>query len=469
MRSNPILLIAALGVVSTAILDAQTTIVLESFESGITNAALGDQGGSRINDNGVAISQYTKTGTDDINVTDGSKSLQIDLSVDKYWVTDWKVTLSDAASKKVRDAMKSPDVARYVLRYDIIFPGGVSWMNNEIGMTVGSLDAGGAEQDTGMADQLESPSGSNGGKRTMSIALDLLNTITNQGPIILRFSDNFDTTADPWGPLSVYLDNIRLVDTYASGAKPVTYTLQSFEDANDPTGGATDWSGGRTTYSQYKSSGPNDIRVSNGTHALQVDYTGAGTWKQDFKIPFQNTKLADVLKLDLPVEQRPAPADLARYTLRFDVTYPDRDAAGLPNWENTGYDTGAGGFPFSQVRTGGNTGHRQTVSLTLDQVAWGDSGGQGFPTLGFIANSNWADTGSTLYYDYFRLIDTGVAGTTTAPTLGAVRAGSGLTVTFTGTLQAADTVTGPFTDVAGATSPYTATASGAAKFYRARN
>jgi hypothetical protein len=39
-------------------------------------------------------------------------------------------------------------------------------------------------------------------------------------------------------------------------------------------------------------------------------------------------------------------------------------------------------------------------------------------------------------------------------------------ITFTGSLQAADTITGQFTDVPDATSPYPVPTSGPAKFYR---
>jgi hypothetical protein len=47
-------------------------------------------------------------------------------------------------------------------------------------------------------------------------------------------------------------------------------------------------------------------------------------------------------------------------------------------------------------------------------------------------------------------------------------AGGAVTITYQGTLQSADQVTGPFSAVAGATSPYTATPSDAVKFYIAR-
>ena len=44
---------------------------------------------------------------------------------------------------------------------------------------------------------------------------------------------------------------------------------------------------------------------------------------------------------------------------------------------------------------------------------------------------------------------------------------SGVTLTFEGTLQESDSVNGPYTDVAGATSPMAIPASGSGKFFRA--
>ncbi len=58
----------------------------------------------------------------------------------------------------------------------------------------------------------------------------------------------------------------------------------------------------------------------------------------------------------------------------------------------------------------------------------------------------------------------------TRPTLAIATAGADVKVTYTGTLQSADSVNGPYTDVAGASGgSYTTAASGAGKFYRARN
>lgn len=55
------------------------------------------------------------------------------------------------------------------------------------------------------------------------------------------------------------------------------------------------------------------------------------------------------------------------------------------------------------------------------------------------------------------------------PTISIARDGANTRITFTGTLQGADAVTGPYTDVAGATSPFSAPAGSAARYWRTRN
>ena len=57
---------------------------------------------------------------------------------------------------------------------------------------------------------------------------------------------------------------------------------------------------------------------------------------------------------------------------------------------------------------------------------------------------------------------------TAAPSLGAARTATGLTLTYTGKLQSASAVSGPWTDVTGAASPYAVTTAGkTSAFYRA--
>lgn len=54
----------------------------------------------------------------------------------------------------------------------------------------------------------------------------------------------------------------------------------------------------------------------------------------------------------------------------------------------------------------------------------------------------------------------------TTPTISIARSATSTAITYTGRLQSADTVNGTYTDVAGATSPYTVTTSGTQKYYR---
>jgi hypothetical protein len=262
-------------------------------------------------------------------------------------------------------------------------------------------------------DQLDS----NNGRRSHSITLDTIAALPAEGPIRIQFAQNFDATADPFESLTVYVDNIRLIDTYAAGAKAVVYPLQSFESAEDPIGGAanfTGWGGGtRTTYSQYTKADAEDPRVTDGTKSLKVDYAGTGGWGSDFTLPFAGTKLAEVLKLDLPAEERPARESLIRYTLQFDVIYPERADDWTADWINTSFHTQQDGFPFSQS---GNLapldtrGLKKTLSITLDQLSWADWTDPK-PSVMFIANGAWGPSGTAIYYDNFRLIDTGEVST----------------------------------------------------------
>lgn len=400
-RTTPLLLVGAVGLLSTAALFAENAVILEDFEDNLDSVSQGDWGGPRIPD-GVAFSQYTKSGADDVNVTHGNKSLKMDLSA-PGWCLDLRITFSDENSQKIHDAIASTDLARYVLRFDVIFPGGTDWMNEQVFLGTHN-------------DQLDTPDAANGGKRTMSVALDLIQGVEQEGPVVLRISDNFGAKEDVTvSPLTVYIDNIRLVDTYASGAKPVTTVLQSFEDASNPTGGTVDFTGWggtpRTTYSQYTKAGDDDIRVTEGTHALKVDFAGAGDWHADFSIPLKGTKLADILKLDQPAEDRPTAAQLERYTIRFDVIYPDRDDSGQPAWAVTSFNTLSTAFPASLARRDAAAGQIETVSMTLDQLTWSDSV-EGAPVIMAAGQGDFSN-GWAIYFDNFRLIDTGATVTPT--------------------------------------------------------
>jgi hypothetical protein len=63
---------------------------------------------------------------------------------------------------------------------------------------------------------------------------------------------------------------------------------------------------------------------------------------------------------------------------------------------------------------------------------------------------------------------TGGSTPTNPGSISVAKTADGVSITYTGTLQAADVVTGPYADVAGATSPYATPATGAAKYFRTK-
>lgn len=132
-------MIAGLGVLSAAALCAQTTVVLESFEDSIDSASLMNWGGRpALDPPGVVLDQYTRWDDEDLFVTHGQKSLKVTLSGQEWWSADFQITLSDEASAKLREAAQSTDLARYVLRWDLVFPasGTTSWMNSQTGLSL---------------------------------------------------------------------------------------------------------------------------------------------------------------------------------------------------------------------------------------------------------------------------------------------------------------------------------------------
>jgi hypothetical protein len=74
-----------------------------------------------------------------------------------------------------------------------------------------------------------------------------------------------------------------------------------------------------------------------------------------------------------------------------------------------------------------------------------------------LINDDTSATGAALKAYY---------GIVTGPQISLILSGGNVVITYDGTLQSADVVTGPYTDVSGATSPYTIPATGAQKYFR---
>lgn len=109
-------------------------------------------------------------------------------------------------------------------------------------------------------------------------------------------------------------------------------------------------------------------------------------------------------------------------------------------------------------------GNRYYLEMIAQEGGGGDNSGV------FIKPASAADPASGdagISGDYIAGVFTAPA-PSTAPTISVARDGANVKITFTGTLQGADVVTGPFTDVAGATSPATLPASAAQRYWRSR-
>ncbi len=143
-------------------------------------------------------------------------------------------------------------------------------------------------------------------------------------------------------------------------------------------------------------------------------------------------------------------------------------------------------FTFSNSHDGKTWNQIGTADLPLNNSlmfgfsSMNDTGGGAPPGNGYGGNGHFTDDASDPLegqqnesnYSVQRIrIGTSVAPREVAvtPTVSASRNAAGdLVLTYAGVLQGSDSITGPFTDVPGATSPSTIPATGAAKFYRAR-
>ena len=131
---------------------------------------------------------------------------------------------------------------------------------------------------------------------------------------------------------------------------------------------------------------------------------------------------------------------------------------------------------------------KYTVEVSTKPVGAGTVSGAGmydsgaYVTTTAIANSgyqfvNWTENGTSVsslaQYSFHisgpRTLVANFVMKSAVPSLSLNRSATGLTITFTGTLQSADSLTGTWTDVLNVTSPFIVPPSGTRKFYRTRN
>jgi hypothetical protein len=475
--TKSLLSIIMLGVLSIFTLRAQTVTVLEGFEESApgmppgtttngyttnfchfngargycnTNIALFTAYTGRSSGGLVTITRHTATGPNDPNVTEGTHSMAITFYQQGYG-NDFQVVLSDTNSFLVEQAAASGQIGRYILRYDMIFanPSQYNYFNQQVYI--------GEDQN-----YLTVAAALTNGLAVYSCALELpalgIPTLNSGTNVQMYFADDFTTTQSPFTNCTIYIDNVRLVDTYASASTtPVIYPLISFKNG---IGAATNLYPTVTTYygnavtarahlSLYTTNGlynpatngtpdvctasnqlaffhwipspyDTDFAVTeNDGCALQVSNydTGIGydTYQADFAISFAGTKLAQILSSNLP------PSQLAHYTLRWDTTMPEVWAIADGDYVNFTFSTGAAALPICQARRIAwmQTGlQRLTYSVTLDQIAaWGGSPVGGDPAIIFFSDASDMAGPLFYYFDNFELIDTTPALVVVVPTI----------------------------------------------------
>jgi hypothetical protein len=447
------LVAAALVALSTATLPAQSITVLEGFE-GFQDLVPGQyvwcpdtyayvdlwtQWGPRGASDQVTVGVYTATSAGDPRVTEGTNSLAVTFLAQGFG-NDIAVSLDDVATAAIENAATSNQLARFILRYDVIFEHADQYVYFNQHALIGNdwnyVNLGGAVYKTNNGVVYATVS--------FSSALDLPGTaLPTSGALgwwggSWIITDQFLTTQSPFTSCTIYIDNVRLVDTYGPGATPVIYPLQSFENPANPLGGATSLyptvntffgnpATNRATLSRFLTNGlynptndgvagiyttnkgpaDGDFAVTDGTHALQVSnrWRDNVNFEWDFALPFAGTKLAEVLAASH------SPADLAHYTLRWDTTMPAVWAlASDGDYANMIFSTGSSYLPMAQDRRQslGQYGlQRVTYSVTLDQItAWGGCPTGGDPALIFGFNGASEGIPYIYYYDNFVLVDT---------------------------------------------------------------
>ena len=362
---------------------AGSEILLEGFEDNINNVIPATDGGSRGANGNVKLTHFIRTDAEEIWVTQGQRALQIELlNNQKWWSVDFLVYLDQEATTELEAAWNGdPEAglkpeARYVLKYDVTFPetGVVTWMNQAV------------NNDSEAAREWNT-SGNNNAPVIVEIPLDLVGTdlsINDDGTATLRFIDNADWP-DGNTP-KFFIDNIRLVDQWATDKPPTTIVIESFENGID----AVILQGGRITAEHYSAADPEDSNVTHGSKSLKVGLAQPEGYSTDWHLDLGNSETLKEL-LQLPLEER------WRYILRFDTVFEERPSEGWGggNW---GYKFSTS---FSLADTARTPSDHSTYSVNLALANLDPDS----PRITFYGNGGYSGE-VVAYFDNFRILDT---------------------------------------------------------------
>ncbi len=374
------ILVSAIPVLSYG----QTFTVLESFEGVDSNSVV--DSAVAWNSDRAQFFVHESSGADDLRVTDGNRALEayFDGALNG-WAQDFQVILSDEASQTLVDAWDSEDPHRYWLFYDITFQsGGGEWANNPFWIgndgTFGDQVEVNGTWDEPVSGYIELDAARNGN--------DLV--LTEDGRVALGFGFNGNLV----DASSVYVDNIRLLDTYAPGRGPTEVLLEGFEDENFdslvPSG---------FEVFPYSRSDDADTNVTEGVGSARIEVAEGG-WTTTSTLDLTLSDALNDVLFELPQAER------LNYILSFDYKVaPDPDVT--IGWFQ--FLPQADGLRLTPTWGGGAN---RTFSINLGTVPWEDP----VPVINFITQGGF-DGFVDVYLDNIRLINTqGAIASTPEPT-----------------------------------------------------
>ncbi len=361
----------------------QREILLEGFEDNIDNVIPATDNGSRGSNGNVKLTNFQRTDAEEVWVTQGNRALQIEfLNDQKWWAVDFLIYLDPDATAELQEAWNvDPELglkpeARYVLKYDVTFPeaGVVSWMNQTV------------NNHWEASRELNTPH-NNDAPVTAEIPLDLIEgdlVVNDDGTAAFRFIHNAD-----WQNGNVpkfYIDNIRLVDQWATDKPPTTVVIESFENNIE----AVTLQGERVTVEHYKVTDIDDLKVTHGSKSLKVILAQPEGYHTDWHLNLANSETLKEL-LQLSLEER------WRYILRFDMVFQERPPEGWGggNW---GYKFSTSFSPADTARTPSDN---STYSVNLGLANFDPDS----PRITFYGNGGYSGE-VVAYFDNFRILDT---------------------------------------------------------------
>ena len=391
---------------------AQTFTTLESFEAletgNIENSVV------QWNQARTEYSIYSAAANEFGQVTDGKKALEVRFTEPlNSWGQDFMVVLSPEASATLRQAWESSDPHRWWIFYDLTFgSAGANWANNPFWV--------GSPGNASYGDQVE-VNGSWDQPVTGAIELDAIRSGAELVPyegdrIALGFGFNSDSSEAG----TVWVDNIRLLDTYAPGFKPTETVVEGFEDEAFSIVQASSFE-----IFPYAGIGADDEQVTEGKKSLRIEISQSG-WTTGATLDLNLVnEVGDVL---FKVPQKEARLN---YILSYDYK-PVPDTGVSVSWFQV--VTSAAGVRLTPEFAGGAG---RTYSINLGTVDWTEP-----PTLNLITQGGF-DGYVDLYLDNVRLINTKGDGTApaAAPRItGASASANSISLVFASEPNAAYTV-----------------------------